>query len=122
MKEKAWRGEFTDLNLTLKSARELANDNNVHRKITLRGNYLAVVNKSTQPIKNIHVWSSAFMIYASLMLDKFPNKGLEFFKYMHIVRMAASRGYSLGWVNYDEQYRLRKATSPSSSWGVVDME
>jgi hypothetical protein len=26
------------------------------------------------------------------------------------------------WVNYDEQYRLRKATSPSSSWGVVDME
>jgi hypothetical protein len=36
--------------------------------------------------------------------------------------MAASRGYFLGWVNYDEQYRLRKATSPSSSWGVVDME
>ena len=25
-------------------------------------------------------------------------------------------------VNYDEQYRLRKATSPSSSWGVVDVE
>ena len=53
---------------------------------------------------------------------KFSNKGLELFKYMHTVRMAASRGYSLGWVNYDEQYRLRKATSPSSSWGVVDME
>jgi hypothetical protein len=43
-------------------------------------------------------------------------------KYMHTVRMAAIRDYSLGWVNYDEQYRLRKATSPSSSWGVVDME
>ena len=62
------------------------------------------------------------MIYASLMLEKFPYKGLEFFKYMHRVRMAASRGYSLGWVNYGEQYRLRKATSPSSSWGVVNME
>jgi hypothetical protein len=95
-----------------------ANDNNVQGDITLRGNSLTVVNKSTQPIKNIHVWSSAFMIYASLMLEKFPNKGLEFFKYMHTVRMAASRGYSLGWVNYDEQYRLRKATSPSSSWGA----
>jgi hypothetical protein len=47
------------------------------------------------------VWSSAFMIYASLMLEKFSNKGLEFFKYMHTVRMAPSRGYSLGWVNYD---------------------
>jgi hypothetical protein len=41
---------------------------------------------------------------------------------MHTVRMAASMGYTLGWVNYVEQYRFRKATSPSSSWGVVDME
>ena len=47
MKEKAWRGEFTDLNLLLKSARELANDNNVQRDITLRGDSLTVVNKST---------------------------------------------------------------------------
>jgi hypothetical protein len=101
MKEKACRGEFADLNLLLKSARELDNNNNVQGDITLRGNSLTVVNKSTQPIKNIHVWSSAFMIYASLMLEKFPNKGLEFFKYMHTVRMAPSRGYSLGWVNYD---------------------
>ena len=120
--KKAWRGEFTDLNLLLKSARELANDNNVQGNITLRGNSLTVVNKSTQPNKNIHVWSSAFMIYGSLMLEKFPSKGLEFFKYMYTVRMAASRGYSLGLVNYDEQHRLRKATSLSSSWGVVDME
>ena len=58
---------------------ELANDNNVQGDITLRGNSLAVVNKSTQPIKTIHVWSSAFMIYASLMLEKFLSKGLEFF-------------------------------------------
>jgi hypothetical protein len=36
MKEKAWRGEFTDLNLLLKSARELANDNNVQGDITLK--------------------------------------------------------------------------------------
>ena len=48
MKEKAWRGEFTNLNLLLKSARELANDNNVQGGITLRGNSLTVVNKSTK--------------------------------------------------------------------------
>jgi hypothetical protein len=35
------------------------------------------------------------------------------------VRIAASRGYPQGWVKYDEQYRLRKALSPSSSWDVV---
>lgn len=27
-----------------------------------------------------------------------------------------------GWVQYDEQFRLRKARYPTSSWGVVDME
>jgi hypothetical protein len=62
----------------LKSARELANDNNVQGNITLRGNSLTVVNKSTQPNKNIHVWSSAFMIYGSLMLEKFPSKGFRY--------------------------------------------
>ena len=45
---------------------------------------------------------------------------------MHTVRMAASRGYSLGWVNYDEQDRLRKATSlelflGGCRHGVVDV-
>ena len=41
---------------------------------------------------------------------------------MQTVRMAATREYAEGWIQYDEQYRLRKAHSPSSSWGVVDME
>ena len=56
------------------------------------------------------------------MLEKWPNKGMEFFKYLHTVRMAAFRGHSLGWVHYDEQYRLRKVLNPVSSWGAVDME
>ena len=62
------------------------------------------------------------MIYASIILEKWPNKGLELFKYMQTVRLAVSRGYFGGWIQYDEQYRLRKAISPCSSWGVVDME
>jgi hypothetical protein len=41
---------------------------------------------------------------------------------MQTVRMAATREYAEGWIQYDEQYRLHKAHSPSSSWGVVDME
>ena len=49
------------------------------------------------------------MIYASLMLEKFPNKGLEFFKYIHTVRMAVSRGYSLGWVNYNSNNKTLNA-------------
>jgi hypothetical protein len=32
------------------------------------------------------------MIYESVMLEKFPNNGQEYIKYMQTVRMAASRG------------------------------
>ena len=43
------------------------------------------------------------MIYASVMLEKFPNNGQEYLKYMQTVRMAASRGgVNGGWVQYDE--------------------
>jgi hypothetical protein len=77
---------------------------------------LSVVHKKSSPIRNIHVWTSTFMVYASVMLEKWPNKGLEFLKYMQTVRTAASRGCPGGWVLYDEQYRLRKAHFPASSW------
>jgi hypothetical protein len=42
------------------------------------------VNKTSNPIRNIHVWSSTFMVYASVMLEKWPSKGIEFFKYMQL--------------------------------------
>ncbi|XP_052076053.1 uncharacterized protein LOC127714117 [Mytilus californianus] len=122
IKEKIWNGEFIDLNILLKSTRDLVNEQNLEGELVVKGGVLSLVNQKRSPIKSIHVWTSAFMIYGSVMLEKWPNKGLEFFKYMQTVRMAASRGYSGGWVHYDEQFRLRKASSPFSSWGVVDME
>ncbi|CAG2231803.1 unnamed protein product [Mytilus edulis] len=122
IKEKIWNGEFIDLNVLLKSTRDLVNEQNLEGELVVKGGVLSLVNQKKSPIKSIYVWTSAFMIYGSVMLEKWPNKGLEFFKYMQTVRMAASRGYSGGWVHYDEQFRLRKVFSPFSSWGVVDME
>jgi hypothetical protein len=42
--------------------------------------------------------------------------------HMHVIRLAASRVSNLGWVSYDEQFRLRKARAPQSSWADVDVE
>ncbi|CAC5359093.1 unnamed protein product [Mytilus coruscus] len=121
IKEKIWNSEFIDLNILLKSTRDLVNEQNLGGELAVKGGVLSIVNQKRSPIKSIYVWTSAFMIYGSVMLEKWPNKGLEFFKYMQTVRMADSRGYSGGWIQYDEQFRLRKALSPHS-WGVVDME
>jgi hypothetical protein len=49
------------------------------------------------------------MVYASVMLEKWQKKGLEFLKFLQKVTTVASRGCPGGWVLYDEQYRLRKA-------------
>jgi hypothetical protein len=61
------------------------------------------------------------MIYMGIMLEKWPNKGQEYLKYMCNVRFAADRGSGTGWVLCDEQYRLRKVRYLFSSWGELDM-
>ena len=98
------------------------NESNLDGELSVKGRVLSIVNKKYTPIKSIHTWTSAFMIYASIMLEKLSSKGLELIKYMQTVRMAATRGHAEGWIQYNEQYRLCKAHSPSSSWDVVDME
>ena len=79
LKDKAWNGEFIDLSLLLKSARELVNEPNLEGDLAIKGGVLAVVSKQINTIRNIQTWTSAFMVYASLMLEKWPNKGMEFF-------------------------------------------
>lgn len=83
---------------------------------------MTVVAHRKTPITRIHTWTSAFIIFQSIMLEKWPNKGQELLKYMQSVRLAASRGQTGGWIQYDEQYRIRKSRCPNSSWGVIDME
>jgi hypothetical protein len=41
---------------------------------------------------------------------------------MNTVGLAASRDSGTGWIQYDEEYRLRKARYPFSSWAQVDTE
>lgn len=122
IKDKIWNGEFIDLNMLLKSAKDLANESNIHGNLAIRGGVLSIIDNKKFSIKNIHLWTSAFMIFMDIMLEKWPTKGQELLKYMQSVRLAASRGYSGDWVNYDEQYRLKKARYPNSSWAQVDME
>ncbi|CAC5389834.1 unnamed protein product [Mytilus coruscus] len=47
----------------------------------------------------------------------------ELLKYVSVVRLGAKRNLNiLGWKLYDEQFRLRKALDPASSWAIVDPE
>ena len=122
IKEKIWAGEYIDLYVLLKSVRELTTDSQLSGDLSIKGGQLTVTQPKIAAISNIHVWTSAFMIFMGVMLEKWPNKGQEYLKYMFNVRLAASRGSGTGWAVYDEQYRLRKARYPHTPWGDIDME
>lgn len=124
LKEKIWEGKFIDFSLLLKSARELNNAIDFTGDLIFRDGKL-VVEKQTQqkPIYNISSWTSAFIIFMSVIIEKHPGKSQELLKYLRDVRLAAIRAPSASaWVHYDEQYRLKKSKNPSSSWGVIDSE
>ena len=122
IKESIWRGEYISLGILLKSAKELAMDSFLDGDFVVKGGALTVVNKKHDPLTNIETWTSAFMIYMSIMLEKWSSKAQEYLKYMQSIRLAVSRSFGNGWIVYDEQYRLKKARFPSSSWGVIDQE
>lgn len=122
IKEKIWKGEFISLSILLKSARDLANDSSMDGEFVMRGGVLTLVNKKPEQIYNINTWTSAFIIFMSIVLEKRPNKAQELLKYMQSVRFAASRCGNNNWVQYDEQYRLKKGNYPDSSWGIIDQE
>ena len=88
----------------------------------LKGGIFTVVNKKPGSINSIHSWSTAFMIFMNIMHEKWPFKAQEYLKYMQCIRLAASRGYNIGWIAYDEQYRLKKTRLPFSSWALIDQE
>jgi hypothetical protein len=122
IKEKIWAGEYVDLALLLKSAKDLFSESHLTGNLQINGGQISVVQQKQILITNIHVWTSAFMVFMDVLLQKWPNHGQELLKYMHTNRLASSRGSSLGCVSYDEQYTLRKARSSQSSWASIDME
>ena len=124
LKEKIWEGKFVDLSLLLKSARELEIEMETSGELVFKNGRMTVQKTtSSSPLYDISSWTSAFLVYMSIVLEKQPNKSQELLKYMRDIRLASNRSqFPSCWVKYDEQYRLKKANNPSSSWGVIDSE
>lgn len=122
IKEKIWAGEYIDLAIFLKSARDMATETELNGDIAIKGGQLTVLPQKRGSMTNVHVWTSAYIIFMDIMIQKWPNKAPDYLKYMHNIRLASSRGYGLGWTFYDEQFRMRKARHPHSSWSDIDME
>ena len=58
-----WTGDNSELSLLLKSAKELVSDPQYS------GGQLTAVQQKQSPINNIHVWTSASIVYMRAMLE-----------------------------------------------------
>ena len=124
LKEKIWDGKFIDLSLLLKSARDLDDSFQNGGELKMKDGKLVIERQiRNKPIFNIDSWTSAFLVFISVMLEKHPQKAQELLKYMRDIRLAAgSANNATAWVRYDEQFRLKNSKFPDSSWGNIDNE
>lgn len=82
---------------------------------------MCLVEHKPRTFLSIDKWTSAFIIFTIIMLEKYRSRAQELLKYMGDVRMAADRSGN-GWFAYDEQFRLCKVSDQHSSWGIINSE
>ena len=89
IREKIWAGSYIELPLLLKQARDLHTDAHNTGELVIKNGQLVVARQHLRAITNIHTWTTAFIVYMSIYLEKFPGKAQEMLRYMHNVRLAA---------------------------------
>lgn len=111
MKEKIWRGEFVDFAAILPPVRDNAK---YDRKDEKAEDWRPV-------IKTFYGWLQAFLIYSSVLCEKYPEKSSLLFQHIDII-LEAYRGFSgSAWLAYDEAFRQKLAVQPSLQWGSKDV-
>ena len=119
IKQKIMLGEYVDLSSLL--CNTLTNDGR-HTISVVQGQLSIQPNQPQTKIVSIEMWTDAFLIFISIYCSAHPSLIQDLLKYMQSVRLGSKRCVGLGWKTYDEQFRLRKAQDPASSWSTIDIE
>ena len=110
-REKIWAGSYIEFPLLLKQARDLHMDAHNTGELVIKHGKLVVARQQLNAITNIHTWTTAFIVYMSIYLEKFPGEAHEMLTYMHKIRLAASRVGQNGWSKYDSNVVLRRSAT-----------
>ena len=122
LKDKIWNREYIDLALLLYQnfMSQVDKPQGVVGYDSVNGTLVVQSNKNSKvkAIKNIELWTDAFINYTKILLQKFPNLASDLIAYLSIIRGAGvpfERIY-----RYDQQFRLRMANNPTRSWSSID--
>lgn len=117
--EKIWNNEYIDLAKLLHSDPAAENQ----QLLVLEDGQIKITNKSKdKKIASISEWTDAILIYAAIYLKRFPQHVQGIIKYISSIRLGASRSTTMGWRDYDIQFRLRRAKNHLINWENIDAE
>ena len=113
--EKAWRGEFIDLDSLLPS-RLGTPEPTLWDWMTAS----QAKGRETKRIKNIEQWVICFNAYIGIMALRFPGRVADLLAYSSII-VNASRSYDdKPWLAYDIHFRKQAAAKNLGVWSTVD--
>ncbi|XP_063403662.1 uncharacterized protein LOC134687357 [Mytilus trossulus] len=116
--DKIINGEYVDLSILLTNS---STEQSISLTLDTNGQ-LVIQAKPSKKITDINTWIDAFLIDTSICVGVHLEDTQNILKYMYSVKLGASRSTGLGWKDYDQQFRLKKARNPSMSWATVDQE
>ena len=117
MREKIINGEYVDLETLLVSTYSEQS-----RAVVIVLWQFKFKAKVWKKISDLNTWLDAILIYTSIYIKAHPNSANGLLKYIYNVKLGVARCAGFSWINYDQQFRLKRARNPSLSWGNVDME
>ena len=112
-KEKIWRGEYVEMLKLLH--REL------RAKEGTKEEEYELARRPRVPL-TIENWTSAFLIYASVYCERFPERSVALLKCMDVIRKAQITYGGYAWVHYDEEFRARLSEDADGHWGELDSD
>lgn len=131
IREKIWKGEYVDFNVLVNAQEvtahtqwEARDEQRTNLAMTQEDGRLVlkpVSATSKNKIATIELWTNAFLVYASIVLEANLNCAQDLLKYCHLIRSAASRYYGYGWRDYDIEFRHRYHKK-GGSWAGIDGE
>ncbi|XP_052103110.1 uncharacterized protein LOC127736584 [Mytilus californianus] len=120
IKEKIWEGKFIELHYLLRTQKEMEETPSDGITGELKRGKICIEKRSSGVYLSINEWTSAFMVFMSVYIEKYRTRAQELLKYMRDIRLAATR--SENWATYDEQFRLKIEKNPNLSWGNIHGE
>ncbi|KAJ8307566.1 hypothetical protein KUTeg_015650 [Tegillarca granosa] len=106
VKIKIINNEYIDLGILVSKPRDPDDQSN---NISVKNGSLVISPKSrTSVIVDIQQWTDAFLVFASIYTAAHPHSTSSIFKYIHTIRLGASRTTGQGWKSFDIQFRLKK--------------